>query len=288
MISNSFLVLVGNLVGQLTCVNQFLNTFLDGKCALRNLLDNLLVTCREFISSVDGEYHSHVVQIREQLALVACGYRDDVVHREVAQHAGLNLDFLGVGLPLHLVAGLKLLLGHHTQTLEHLYAGIVEITLKDFWTALLNVQTAFLGLENPLVAVAVAVETDGLTSLDILAQHVDDSVELSAVLSASQFLLELRDAGIHTLLKVNQSLGHGTVQGNHSAGTVGLATHGTELKSVTRKGEWRCTVTIGVIDEQLRDFGDIHLQSLLTSHGEEVLIGSLDVVEQLRNLLTEE
>ena len=62
-----------------------------------------------------------------------------------------------------------------------------------------------------------------------------------------------------------------------------------ELELVAREGERRRTVAVGVVDEQLRDFGDVHLVSLLASHGEEIVgIRSLDVVEQFGELLAEE
>ena len=78
-------------------------------------------------------------------------HRNDVVHREVAEHAGLDLNLLGVGLPFYLVAGLQLLLRHDVLALEHLYCLLVEVTLKDLRTRGLAVETAFLGLLNPFV-----------------------------------------------------------------------------------------------------------------------------------------
>ena len=161
----------------------------------------------------------------------------DVVHGEIAQHAGLNLDLLRVGLPFHLVAGLQLLLGHHAQTLEHLNTFFVEITLKDLRARLLHIESSLLCFHHPFVAVAVTVEADGLTGLDIFAQYVDDGVILSTVFCASELLLELRNLSIHTFLEVGQSLGHSTVQGDHGAGAVSLGTYGTELKAVTGEGE---------------------------------------------------
>ena len=113
-------------------------------------------------------------------------------------------------------------------------------------------------------------------------------MELSAVLSTSKLLLVLRDLGIHALLERYEGLSNGTVQGNHGRCTVSLRTYSTELETVTGEGEGRGTVTIGIINEQFRNLRDIHLQALLTTHGEEVLIGSLDVVEQLANLLAKE
>ena len=126
-----------------------------------------------------------------------------MVHREVSQYAGLNLDLLRVSLPLHLVAGLELLLGHDTQAFKHINALLVEIALEDLRTALLNVQTTLLGFEYPFVRVAIAVETDRLTGLDVFTQHIDDGMELGAVFCTGELLFKLRNLGIHTLLEVH-------------------------------------------------------------------------------------
>ena len=212
-----------------------------------------------------------------------------MVHREVAKHTGLNLNLLRIGLPLHLVACLQLLLCHHAETLEHLDALLVKVALEDLRARLLHIESALLGLDDPLVAVAVAVEADGLAGLDVVAQHVDDGVELGAVLSAGKLLLKLGNLGVDTLLEVNESLSHGTVQGNHGTGAVSLRTHGAELEAVACKGEGRRAVAVGIVDEQFGNLRDVHLQSLLASHSEDIVhVGLLDVVEQFAHLLAEE
>ena len=113
-------------------------------------------------------------------------------------------------------------------------------------------------------------------------------MELGTVVRASELLLELRDAGVDALLEVDEGLGHSTVEGYHRTGTVGLRTYGTELEAVASEGEGRRTVTIGIVDEQLRNLGDVHLQPLFASHGEEVLVSLLNVVEQFADLLAKE
>ena len=45
------------------------------------------------------------LHIVEKHILVTDGHREDMVHRQVAEHAALYLHFLSVHFPLHLVAG---------------------------------------------------------------------------------------------------------------------------------------------------------------------------------------
>ena len=79
-----------------------------------------------------------------------------------------------------------------------------------------------------LLAVAVAVEADGLARLDVLADDLEDG---------GYFRLTLLDEGVHLVLEVHELFGHGGVEGNHRAGAVGLGTHGAELEAVAREGE---------------------------------------------------
>ena len=55
----------------------------------------------------------------------------DVVHRYVAQHARLDLNLLGVGLPFHLGSRLKLHFVEYAHVAEHLLARGVEVTVED-------------------------------------------------------------------------------------------------------------------------------------------------------------
>ena len=108
------------------------------------------------------------------------------------------------------------------------------------------------------------------------------------MLCALQFLGELWNTGIHTLLEVDEGLGNSTVQCNHCTGTVGLRTYGTELKAVACEGEGRGAVAVGIVNEQFRNLWDVHLQTLLASHGQEVFVSCLNVVEQFADLLAQE
>ena len=65
---------------------------------------------------------------------------------------------------------------------------------------------------------------------------------------------------------VDQCLSNGTIERYHSAGTVGLATHGTELEAVAREGERRRAVAVGVVDEQFGNLRDVEFHSLLAIH----------------------
>ena len=52
MVGDGLLVLILNLIGLFTGFDEFLNAFLDGRSALGNLLNDLLVTGRELVSSL--------------------------------------------------------------------------------------------------------------------------------------------------------------------------------------------------------------------------------------------
>ena len=97
-----------------------------------------------------------------------------MVHRQVAQHAGFDLYLLGVGFPLHLVAGFQLLAGHHAGRLKHRHAALRQVSVEDDRHARLAIQPAAGGFVFPLVAVAVAVEVYGFTVLDVFAEHFHD------------------------------------------------------------------------------------------------------------------
>ena len=174
----------------------------------------------------------------QQLCLIASGNRDDVVHREVTEHTRFNLYLLGVGFPLHLIARLQFLLGHHAKALEHLDTAVVQVTLKDFRTRLLDVETTSCSLFHPLVRIAVTVEADGFARLDVVAQDFDDGMESSRVSGTFKFLLQFRNTFIHTLLEVYQCFCDSTVECNHGRCTVSLRTNGTELEAVACEGEW--------------------------------------------------
>ena len=81
---------------------------------------------------------------------------------------------------------------------------------------------------------------------------------------------QLVNFGVNSFLEVNQSFCHSTIECYHSRCTVGFRTYGTELKAVARERKWRCAVTVGIVNEQFRYFGNVHLHALLASYGEDV------------------
>ena len=101
-----------------------------------------------------------------------------MVEDDVAQHTGLDLHFFDVGVPLHLVACGQFGAIHHTGGLEHLHRRRRYVCIVDEWHAAFAIQAAPLRLLPPLVAVAVAVETDGFRLADILTQHFENGVFL--------------------------------------------------------------------------------------------------------------
>ena len=59
---------------------------------------------------VIGKHLLHSGDVLEQFGLICKCSRDDMVDSHTANHTALNLNFLGICLPLDLVAGLKFLL----------------------------------------------------------------------------------------------------------------------------------------------------------------------------------
>ena len=113
MIGDGFLVLVRNFVSNFASLHKFLYQRFDGGCAFCYFLDELEVAGVQLAGLLLGEYARHALDVPQKLALVAGGDGDDVVHGEVAKHAGFYLNLLGVGFPLHFVSSLQFLLSHH-------------------------------------------------------------------------------------------------------------------------------------------------------------------------------
>ena len=107
---------------------------------------------------------------------------------------------------------------------------------------------------------------DGLARLDVLAEHLDDG---------SRLVFSLGNQFVNSAFEVDQGFSHGTVQGYHCAGTVGLRAHGAEFKSVTREGKRTCSVAVGIVDEQFRNLRNVQLHLLFAGNGEEVVLVSL-------------
>ena len=95
------------------------------------------------------------------------------------------------------------------------------------------------------------------------------------VASALELLLKLRNAGVDALLEVDEGFGYCTVEGYHRAGTVGLATHGTELEAVAGEGEGRSAVAVGVVNQQFGNLRDVHLEMAFAIHQQSAAYGPL-------------
>ena len=151
MVSDSFLVLILNLVGHLTSVNQLVNTCLDSLGAHGNLFNNLLIALGKLCSRFGREDIIHARHVLSQLALIVCAHRYDVVHRQVAKHTSLNLYLLCISFPFHLVASFQLLACHHVLAFKHLDGALVEIALKNLRARCLAVKTTAGSLFLPFV-----------------------------------------------------------------------------------------------------------------------------------------
>ena len=178
-----------------------------------NLFDEFHVLGRQLGCFFRREELFHFIHIVYQLALVFGGYGDDVVHRQVAQHARLDLDFLCVSFPFHFIARLQLLAGHHAGGFEHGDARGLQVVVENERAARFAVQTPVGGLRLPFVRVAVAVKADRLALLDVAADNFDDG---------GDFRFTLFDERVHVLLEPGKLFGNGRVERNHGTGTVCL------------------------------------------------------------------
>ena len=246
----------------------------------RQFLDERVVVSREGTGLVCIIDLVHLIDVVKQCRLVACGHGDDVVKDDVAQHTGLYLHLLDVGVPFHLVAGGQLCAVHHARLLEHLHRRRRGIGIVDEWHAAFAIQAAPLRLLPPFVAVAVAVETNGLRLADILAQHFEDGV---------LFLLACRHTGVHLVAELLQLRGNGGVKGYHSTAAVGRGTHGAELEAVASESEGRGAVAVGIVDQHLGDMrhAELHTALFVEDYGL-LLVGVLQLVEHRRELAAEE
>ena len=97
-----------------------------------------------------------------------------MVHGQISEHTGFDLDFLGIGFPFHLVASFQFLLRHDSDCLEHLDAFRLQVVVEDNGNAGFAIQTTTGSFSFPFVTVTVSIEVDGFTNLDVLADNVED------------------------------------------------------------------------------------------------------------------
>ena len=102
VIGDGLVALAGELVGHLACVHQFLHILGDEAAVLAYLLNEYHVVGTHFLGDGRREDFLHLVYVVDELALITCGHRDDVVEAEVAEDACLYLYLLGVSLLLDL------------------------------------------------------------------------------------------------------------------------------------------------------------------------------------------
>ena len=199
-------MLILNLVSHFASIDQFFYKLFNLQSAVGDFFDNLQVALRHLFCLVLREDFAHVGDNLQELTLIAGCHRDDVVHGEITENTCLNLNLFGVSFPFHFVASHEFLLAHHAQALEHLNAGWVEITLKNDWTRFLYIESTLLCLHYPFIAIAIAIETDRTTSLDVLANDVEDSMELSSVACVFAIFRKggiFSDTLIHTFLEID-------------------------------------------------------------------------------------
>ena len=88
------------------------------------VFNQLHIHARERSSLLGVEEVAKFVYVIYQSALIFGSHRDNVIHSQIAEHAGFDLYLLGVHLPLHFVAGFELFASHHTGGFKHSYACI--------------------------------------------------------------------------------------------------------------------------------------------------------------------
>ena len=109
-VCDSFLALGCYRVGLLACLHHIVDSLADNVDVLRYFFYSLEVACSDLRPALTKEL-AELHEIIDQCRLIARGHGDDVIEGEIAENAGLDLNLLGINLPLHLIAGLKLYLG---------------------------------------------------------------------------------------------------------------------------------------------------------------------------------
>ena len=209
-----------------------------------------------------------------------CGYGDDVVHCQITEYAGFNLDFLCIGFPFHFVAGFEFFPRHDIYGFEHPDAFGFQVVVEDEGHTGFAIQTAFLGFGFPFVAVTVTVEMDRLAYLDIFTDDVEDGRNLR---------FALFHKFVYIFLELCQLFGKGGVQGNHGAGAVGFRPYGAKLKAVAGESKRAGAVTVGVVYHQFGNLGNIRFHALLAAEADKVVFGAfLYMFQNLAQLFAEE
>ena len=178
-----------------------------------------------FLGREGGDDLAHVVN---EHTLVLGGDGNDVVHAQIAEDAAFDLDLFVVDLALDLVASGEFVARHDVHAFEHAHRGFVGVAIVDHRAAGFAVESAAGGFGLPLFAVAVAVEMDGTTGANVVAQHGEQR---------GVGTLALGDEGVDAHLEVGEGFGHGGVEHDEGAGAVGRRTGGAELEAIAGEGE---------------------------------------------------
>ena len=203
-----------------------------------------------------------------------------MVHHDVAEHTGFDLDFLRVCFPFYFVACLEFLFRHHSGLFEHPDAVFAEILVEDQWTACLAVESPACCLLLPFIAVSVPVETYRLADLYVFPDDFHDG---------RQFLLSFCHECVNIFLEVGELFCDCGVQGYHGACAVRLGTDCTEFEAVSRECERRCAVAVCIVDQEFRNLRNAQFHALLASQRQEFVGRTvLHVVEHTAQLRAEE
>ena len=173
---------------------------------LSHFLNHAEVLLGNLRATVGWEEVLDFVNVVEQERLVSSGNGQYVVSGEVAKHARLNLNLLGVDFPLNFVAGFQLDIGEYAGAREHFHAFGLEIRVEDERSGCLAIKTTLCSFFFPLVAVAITIEVNRLGKSDE-GFHLGENSVLKSF-SCSYAL-------VNGSLELAELVGNGSVEGNH-------------------------------------------------------------------------
>lgn len=280
VVGNGTLSVVLDAVGNATGFDEAFHIFDDEGIVLANLFDEAHVGAVEAFGCLGWEDVRHLLHVVDELCLVACCHRYDVVHADVAQYACLNLYLLDVGVEFDLVASLEFCLREDVHLREHLDGCGCKVLVENDGGTGLYVETTACCLLLPCVAIAVAVEMDGLAGLDVFANNAENSLHGFDAFG---------DKGIDARLEVCQGFCHCCVDDDHGCCTVLLAAYGAELETIACEGKRRGAIAVGVVLHQLWYLRNVQAECLLTGEANELVVGAcLQMFEQVAELFAEE
>ena len=212
MISDSLLSLALNFIGFLSCFNHEIYMLFDKAHVVAHRFNHCHILTCNLIGFFFREKILDFVNIIKKNRLIASCDGENMVHSQIAENTCLNLDFLCVDFPLHLVASLQFHLGEHTGFIEHVYRFFCEIRIKDFWSACFAIETTASSFCLPFIAITVAIEMNWLGFDNELTDFGEQRVNESFTFC---------DRSINLLLKFAQLLSNSSIESNHCRSTVG-------------------------------------------------------------------